>query len=114
MDNEFIISLIILVFIVLYEFLNNTVIDLGFVSIITRNQHTKPKLLLLLLTQLFVWVTAIAIFWPLFRWSLLDKHGSSKGYEFIIFVVIVVPIYFLREPFAKWVKKMSKNKVNAN
>ena len=111
MDNAFQISTVLFVLIVLYEFFNRIVIDLGFVSVIARNKHTTPKLFFLLLVQLSIWIVASAVFWPLFRWTLEDRHGSTKGYGFIIFIVVVLPIILIRKPYAKWVGKMS-NKSN--
>ena len=100
-----------LAIITVYEYSKGIILDIGFVGVLARGQHSRPRLLLLLLAKLVVWVMASGVFFLLLTLETGDWARASLRQTFLVFfIIVIVPLMLLRKPYAKWVARTSRVK----
>ena len=96
-----------------YEYFNGMVIDIAFTSVLARNQHSKPRLLGLLLVKLVVWLCSLAVLFFALKVATINMARASLRQAFLIlFILLIVPLLFVRKRYAKWVTRMSNAHAN--
>ena len=99
----------VLVLISFYEYVKGTVLDLAFMGVLARGQHTSARLLVLLLAKLVVWISVSGVVFLLLTLETRDLARASLRQTFLVlFIIVIVPIFLLRKPYAKWVARTSK------
>jgi hypothetical protein len=98
----------ILVLVTLYEYLSGIVIDLAFIGVLARRQHSRVRLVVLLLTKLAVWIISSGISITLLTLETENLAKTSVRQTFLVlFLFVIVPLAVLRKPYAKWVTRTS-------
>ena len=104
---EILVSIFVLISV--YEYFKGIVIDIAFTSVIARNQHSKQRLLIILLVKFLVWLYACAILYVVLEVSTANIARASLRQTFLLlFVFLVVPLVFVRKRYARWVVGMSQ------
>jgi hypothetical protein len=102
------ISAVILVLISLYEYIKSMIIDIAFIGVLARSQHSRACLLVLLLVKLTVWIAASAVFFGLLTLETQNWAKASLRQTFLVlFIILIVPLFLLRKPYARWVARSS-------
>ena len=108
MRQAFEILAVIFVLVSVYEYFNGIVLDIAFTSVLARNQHSKVRLLVILLVKLLVWLCASAVLYFALEVSTLDLATTSLRQTFLLlFVLLIVPLVFIRKRYARWVARTS-------
>lgn len=104
----------IFVLISVYEYYEGIVIDIAFTSVLARNQHSKVRLLVILLVKLLVWLCASAVLFFVLELATINMATASLRQAFLIlFVLLIAPLAFVRKWYAKWVARMSHAHVDS-
>ena len=98
----------ILVIISFYEYMKGVVLDIAFIGVLVRGQHSRGRLLVLLLAKLTVWIAASVVLFALLTLETGNWARASLRQTFlVVFVILIVPLMLLRKPYAKWVARTS-------
>ena len=98
----------ILLLVTLYEYIRGMVLDLTFVGILAQGQHSRGRLMLLLLSKFMLWILTFIVFFSILGVETEKIERASVRQTFLVlFVVLIVPLALLRKPYAKWVARTS-------
>jgi len=115
METLFIILVILLVFIAIWEYFAGKIIDIAFTGILARRKEMQEKFLMIIFTQLIVWIFFLTLIFITYRTIFEIGSGDLRRvrtYFIIFFILIVFPFAMARKKFVSLVMKTVTSKKN--
>jgi len=108
MEITFLILVILLAAISIWEYFCGKIVDIAFTRILMWRQEAQGKFFKIIFAQLVVWIFLLTLMF--LTYGIIFKAGSVnlqrvRTYIVLIFILIVFPFVTIRKQFAVWVKK---------
>ena len=108
MKTVFLVIIILLAPISIWEYITGKIIDIAFTGILAYRKEVKKKFLLFILTKFFIWMFFLASI--VMTYEMLFVVGSGdlrrvRGGLIVICFLIVYPFAMVRKWYASWVKE---------
>jgi nitric oxide reductase large subunit len=108
MKTVFLVIIILLAPISIWEYITGKIIDIAFTGILAYRKEVKKKFLLFILTKFLIWMFFLASI--VMTYQMLFVVGSGdlrrvRGGLIVICLLIVYPFAMVRKWYASWVKE---------